>query len=173
MTLATRVVVMNEGEIQQVDTPLNIYNNPANLFVAGFIGTPVMNFFDGRVVKAGNVLKIQLATGDEFDLDWELGALIEKCGYVDKVVVCGIRPEAIRESQSCDNRGSYFLYPSRIEELEILGSDTYIHFKMGSVPIVARESWDRDLAVAQEIVFAFDVSRIHLFDKTNGRIIKG
>ncbi len=169
MTLATRVVVMNQGKVQQIDTPLNIYDKPANLFVAGFIGMPRMNFFDGTVVKEKDEIKIRPESGVAFDC--LMGKRLEELGYLGKKICCGIRPENIREFQSCNQNPFDFMVECPVVGLETLGSDTYIHFSFGESEMIAREMWHREIEVDKPATFVLDTSRLHFFDKGDGNAI--
>ena len=96
MTMGTRIVVMKDGVIQQVDTPQNIYNNPANLFVAGFIGSPQMNFLNGTIESDGDGL-VAVFNGNRIEIPVEKAKVLKADGYVGKEVIFGIRPEHISD----------------------------------------------------------------------------
>ena len=160
MTMGERIVVMNNGIIQQVASPLEIYDNPANRFVAGFIGTPPMNLFEGTLERAGGViffnsssLKIPLPE------KWTTG--IEK--YISKPVVFGIRPEDIGSQQAEELEGAPRI-SACVDVTEPMGSETYLYLKSGSHDFVSRVDAHREVDHGSEISVAILVSRTHLFE---------
>ena len=130
MTLADRIVVMNSGRIEQVGTPLELYHRPANLFVAGFIGSPAMNFLKGCVDKVqGNQVTVSL------DLGLSLTMPVSKAPRAGVEVTVGIRPEHI--VLSAEGRADAFVVKASV--VELLGSDTFIHVRDGEENLVMRQ----------------------------------
>ena len=163
MTLGTRIVVMKEGVVQQVDTPQALYNTPCNLFVAGFIGSPQMNFFDAIPEKVGDsvVLKVD---GAQFPLPAAKGkALIEK-GYIGKTVVAGIRPEDLSDDpEDIERWGESF--KAKINVYELLGAETFLYFDFGGTAMTARVKPTSTARTGDEVTFAVNAEKFHIFDK--------
>lgn len=156
MTMGTRICVMNNGLIQQVDTPREIYNNPANMFVASFIGAPQMNFFDGKVIEEGGKLFAQYETYRR-ELPVEKAAKIKEANMLGKNVVIGCRPEDI-ELDGAEG------FEAEIDVLELLGSETYIYFKAFGKTFIAKEGKHFTKTRGDKIKVAFK-SKMHVFNK--------
>ena len=170
MTLGTKIVVMKDGIVQQVDTPQNLYNYPQNKFVAGFIGSPQMNFIDAQVVKVGsdvvltfgnNAIKVSEARGK---------TLIEN-GYEGKTVVLGIRPEDIHDEQIFLNQSPDTVVDAEIKVYEMLGAEVFLYFSLDQYEITARVNPRTTARPGDTIKVAFDASKIHLFDKETEQVI--
>lgn len=164
MTMGTRIVIMKDGVVQQIDTPQNAYNHPANKFVAGFIGSPQMNILRGRVVDDSRRIKLLLPDGKEFFLPKEKGNLLREQKYMDKEVYMGIRPEYIQpveESIITDTDSSFF---ANIEVVEMMGSETYLYMTICNNQVVARVNAKTQKKVGDEINLKVHGSKIHLFD---------
>ncbi len=169
MTMATRIVVMKDGYIQQVGAPKDIYDNPHNLFVAGFIGTPPMNFLTGRVQEDGYFycenLKIRVP---EPKLK-----LLEAKNYIDKDVVLGIRPEDIHDENIFLETYPDSIIKVNVDVAELLGAETNIHIKVGKFSIVSKVDARADLHMGDEIKLALNMNKCHFFDvETEERIRK-
>ena len=170
MTLGTRIVVMKDGVIQQVDSPEILYNQPNNMFVAGFIGSPQMNFIDAQVVKVGsdvvltfgnNAIKVSEARGK---------ALIEN-GYEGKTIVLGIRPEDIHAEQIFLHQSPATVVDAEIKVYEMLGAEVFLYFSLDQYEITARVNPRTTARPGDTIKVAFDASKIHLFDKETEQVI--
>ena len=170
MTLGTRIVVMKDGVIQQVDSPEILYNQPNNMFVAGFIGSPQMNFIDAQVVKVGsdvvltfgnNAIKVSEARGK---------ALIDN-GYEGKTIVLGIRPEDIHDEQIFLNQSPDTVVDAEIKVYEMLGAEVFLYFSLDQYEITARVNPRTTARPGDTIKVAFDASKIHLFDKETEQVI--
>lgn len=169
MTMGDRIVVMKDGLIQQVDTPDEIYNNPANLFIAGFIGAPSMNFIKGLLKEENG--KIMFITNEIFLIipDFQSKVIRER-GYVGKEVIFGIRPENIQVSESVLPNNSSFL--ANIDVVENMGSVLYIYFSnVGNTEIIARVEKKYQLKSKNTINLKFDMSKFHIFDKETEKAI--
>lgn len=167
MTMADRIVVMKDGVIQQVDTPQNLYNAPINQFVAGFIGSPQMNFIDAKLIKQENQYAIELS-GKVFNLSSEKVKNINLDPYNNETVVCGIRPEHIHESLTCDEKvkNNSFELDAYVEVNELMGAETYLYLSIdGTQTIVARVPSSSKAKVGDKIKISFDVDKFHVFDK--------
>jgi len=158
MTLADRIAIMRNGVIQQLDTPHAVYNHPVNLFVAGFIGSPTMNFLNGKI------------NGSSFAVDnltIPLGAYQFEKGAVDKVDgILGVRPEHIAVGE--DAKKMPFQFDSEIEIVEPMGSDTVAWTKVGGQSVTFRCSSDIPLAPGQKVTIGFDPARGNLFNAESG-----
>ena len=167
MTMGDRICVMRDGVIQQVDTPLNIYDNPANVFVAGFIGTPPTNFFNGRIEQAGDALVFKHpAMNLRLPQSWKLDA------YVGKEVIFGLRPEHIgSELAELDKNAQKIKAP--IDVIEPMGAETYVYLNTGNgTPCVAKVDPHRSLRLGEDIELAILLDKAHVFDKeTDKRIV--
>jgi multiple sugar transport system ATP-binding protein len=162
MTMGTRIVVMKDGIIQQVDTPQHIYDHPANIFVAGFIGSPQMNFIDCKLEeKAGKV--VVLFGDDEVVLPEDTAASLKQKGYIGKEVIMGIRPENIDEADNTSKTGS--VIDANVEVTELMGAETYIYMTKGKASINARVNGTSKTKAGQTIKILLDTSKIHIFDK--------
>ena len=164
MTLGTRIVVMKDGVVQQVDTPQNLYEKPANLFVAGFMGSPQMNFLDATVKVEGDVAKLCFA-GKEIPLPPAKSKKLIDGGYDGKVVTFGIRPEDIYDSQMFIESSPQSVFESTVKVYELLGAEVYLYFDIEEFPITARVNPRTTSRPGDTVKFAMDVEKIHVFDK--------
>ncbi|HVW57573.1 MAG TPA: sn-glycerol-3-phosphate ABC transporter ATP-binding protein UgpC [Rhizobiaceae bacterium] len=162
MTMADRIVVMKSGVIQQVGSPEEVYETPANMFVAGFIGSPAMNFLS--VTREGDALRLE---------DGRKIAAASAPGFsalkrsTSKNVVLGIRPEHFAVVQ-----GDQDALSVRVELVEPLGSDTLIHFPLADTPVIARVSPDLRLKPGDQVALAPANGKPHLFDADTGEVIR-
>ena len=162
MTLADRIVILHKGNIMQAGPPLDVYNNPDNLFVAGFIGSPSMNFMEATVTKDNGRLAIK-GDGFEFTVPEELKALYQKA--VNRKVIAGIRPEHIFDK---DRKGQFpgaETLKGTIEVYEPMGSQVILRAVCGSSQIVAAVDPRTKARAHDSVEFLVDTHRIHLFDK--------
>ena len=164
MTLGTRIVVMKDGVIQQVDTPQNLYNTPCNLFVAGFIGSPQMNFMDAVVNVAGNDVTLSIGNHVLRVPENKKKALIDG-DYNGKTVVVGIRPEDVHDDPDfiAANPGS--VITSKIKVYELLGAEVFLYFDVEGTQMTARVNPRTELRTGDDAKFALDMNKIHIFDK--------
>ena len=165
MTMGSRIVVMKDGFVQQVDSPQNLYDYPTNLFVAGFIGTPQMNFFKVKLVKdSGGVYavfgdnKVKVPQG-------KLKKFISD-SYIGKEVYMGIRPENIHDEEAFLNASPETTIDVSVEIVELMGSETYLYLKTSGKDdnIVARVDPRSTARGGDKIRVAFDATRMHFFD---------
>ena len=164
MTMADRIVLMKDGVIQQVSTPREIYLHPNNQFVAGFMGSPAMNFIDVKVLENSLATKNQ-----SFDLRNDILNDLSEKGYKDKDIILGIRPENIHLQKDIDiTDDRYSLFSVNLTLAEMLGSETLLHFLINDASVIAKintfEKFDRD----QKVDLAIDIDFIHFFDKESG-----
>jgi multiple sugar transport system ATP-binding protein len=163
MTLADRIVVMNGGRIEQVGSPLELYERPANLFVAGFIGSPAMNFLRGRIAsRNGLSAQVKLALGPSVSIG--LAREID----IGAHVTVGLRPEHIR--LAIDDEAPTFTSVAAL--VEMLGSDTFVHLREGDETLILRDSRARRIARGDAVAIILSDNRCHLFDESGRRISK-
>ena len=163
MTLGTRIVVMKDGVIQQVDTPQNLYEKPQNLFVAGFMGSPQMNFLDAVVRINGTAVTLEVA-GQSIPLPPAKAKKLIDGGYNGKTVVMGIRPEDVYDSEMFIETAKC-VFSSTIKVYELLGAEVFLYFDLGEFPMTARVDPRSNARPGDTVRFAFDVEKIHVFDK--------
>ena len=164
MTLGTRIVVMKDGIVQQVDTPQNLYNTPCNQFVAGFIGSPQMNFMDALVNVNGNDVTLKVGEHVLKVPASKRQALIDG-GYNGKTVVLGIRPEDVHDSQAFISNSPDSVIKSKIKVYELLGAEVFLYFDLEGTQMTARVNPRTTLRTGDDAIFALDMEKIHLFDK--------
>ncbi len=169
MTMGTRIVVMKLGYVQQIDTPINLYEKPGNKFVAGFIGTPQMNFFDVKLLRDGSKVTISFTDGKKFDVDFELLSKVDdKYLHGDKEVILGVRPEHL--SVTTKNTG----ISAKVNVVEQLGNESILYGQLGvdddidlkapnqvTVKIPSGTTYE----LGDIVNIAIKPEKIHLFDK--------
>ncbi|ADD03023.1 ABC transporter related protein [Thermoanaerobacter mathranii subsp. mathranii str. A3] len=164
MTMGTRIVVMKDGVIQQVDKPQTIYEYPNNLFVAGFIGSPQMNFIDARLEnKNGKVY----ATFKGFSILVPEGIIkrLKDPSYVGKEIVLGIRPEDLHDEQVFLEAYPEAVVEAKVEVTELMGPETFLYLDVNGVSLTARVD-PRTRAKAGDVIkIGFDINKLHMFDK--------
>ncbi|MEW6752610.1 MAG: sn-glycerol-3-phosphate ABC transporter ATP-binding protein UgpC [Candidatus Latescibacterota bacterium] len=162
MTMGDRIVVMRDGRIQQIDTPLNLYNHPTNQFVAGFIGSPSMNFLHGRVHDNGTGLVF-----DEGQLRIELPAQYREplSGHLGRDVVLGIRPEDIHDPDSVGRGVETAEVEAKVEVVEPMGAEVLLYVTTGKSSFVARVDPQHMPVVDQDVKLAVEVGKAHFFDR--------
>ncbi len=184
MTMATRIVVMKDGLIQQVDTPQNLYDSPCNLFVAGFIGTPQMNFINGTLVKKGEDLYFNFEK-ESIKLPAEKANNPALKDYIDQEVVVGLRPECIHDQPAQLEAFADSTIEAFVEVTELMGAEIYLYLNVGrseegdnkikvvndGTNLIARVSSRSTSRAGDTIKIAFDTSRIHIFDKDTEKCI--
>jgi multiple sugar transport system ATP-binding protein len=158
MTLGQRIVVFNAGEIQQIDTPMNLYTRPANLFVAGFLGSPAMNFFHGTLRRDGDQLTLECANVTLF-----VGAaLAGLAAYAGRQVVAGIRPEDLHPA--ADRLAAPASLQAQLEVIEPVGNEVFLNLSHAGAPIVARTPL-RDLPEPGSVMsLGYAPAAMHFFD---------
>lgn len=155
MTMGSRICVMNQGEIQQVGTPKEIYHKPANIFVAGFVGAPQMNFLTSDVVEKDGKISLEFE-GVTIELIPTNQEVLRSKEYVGKKVALGVRPE-----DSILGNGGLSV---KVEMIEMLGSEAYIHYTIASNPYIAIVPSDVDVTAGDTIEISFEQNKMHLFD---------
>ncbi len=161
MTMGTRIAVINQGVLQQIDTPQNLYDKPANQFVAGFIGSPAMNFFQAKIVKSDGNLVVDT-------VDFQVEIPKEKMGtyfpYEDKDVIFGIRPEDIYNPKFPAIGIEAAIVDCKVDLLELMGAEIFVYLIAGKKDIVARVDPRSKFFLQDQVQVAFDMNNFHIFD---------
>ena len=180
MTMGERIVVMKDGYIQQIDSPLNLYENPVNKFVAGFLGTPQMNFINAKLIMVNGKYTVEFGSEDtktsrgrKFYIEIP-SAKVDADAlnyYVDKEVILGIRPESIHDEEMFISAASTGIIEATVDVTEMLGSETFLYLTCEGIPLSAKVS-PRSTARPQDVVkLALDPNKIHLFDANDEHAI--
>ena len=168
MTMADRIVIMKDGFVQQIGSPKEVYNNPVNVFVGGFIGAPAMNFFDVKIqdgyIISADGLNIKIPDG-------KYSTLKDK-GYEGKEVVFGLRPEDIHAEQLVLDSMPEALVKTEVTVSELLGAETMLYSKLTGHEFVSKVGVNEAYVPGQEIELAFNISKAHFFDKETELVIK-
>jgi len=168
MTMASRIVVMKDGYIQQVGAPKDIYDNPANVFVGGFIGTPAMNFVYGKIDPKGYFI----SEGLKVEVPKAKIELLKEKGYEGKEVIMGIRPEDIHDDNIVLETYPNSQVKFKVDVAELLGAETNIYAKVGNHDVIARVDARADINIGDDITLAFDMNKVHFFDMDSEERIK-
>ena len=171
MTLGTRIVVLKDGIIQQVDTPQNLYNTPNNLFVAGFIGSPQMNLIDAKVIQEGSSVKLDLGSNVVITLPEAKGKKVIDGGYVGKTVVAGVRPEDVHDEELFIASSPDSVFEVQIKVYELLGAEVNLHFDITEAVCTAKVNPRTTARPGDTVKFAMDLSKLHVFDKETEQVI--
>ena len=182
MTMADRIVVMKDGFIQQVDSPTNLYNKPVNVFVAGFIGTPQMNFVESKIIDLENG-QYAVEFGSE-DTKTKKGVKYQViipeaklkgtkiAEYAGKEVIMGIRPECLKDDEEYIAKAETGVIKCKVEITELMGAETYLYINCEDINMTARVAPRTTVISGDEIQIAIDPNRIQIFDKdTEGTIV--
>ncbi len=161
MTMADRIVILKDGVLQQFDTPFNVYHNPSNKFVAGFIGSPPMNFLEAKIVKKGNELWVE---GEGFSVIVPPSKEKPLTPYIDKNVIFGIRPEDIYDKIYSKDATEKNTVTAKAEVIEPIGNESYLHCRIGGTLITARVDYRTTVTVNQSMDLVFDINRFKIFD---------
>ena len=170
MTLGTRIVVMSAGVVQQVDTPQALYETPNNLFVAGFIGSPQMNFLDAVCTVKGD--KVELDLGESvITLSGDKAKKLIDGGYDGKTVIMGIRPEDVYDDEESIAANPDTVIESTVRVYELLGAEVYLYFDYAGANFTARVKPSTTARTGDHIKIALELSKIHVFDKETEQTI--
>ncbi|MBR5479194.1 MAG: sn-glycerol-3-phosphate ABC transporter ATP-binding protein UgpC [Clostridia bacterium] len=170
MTMGTRIVVMKDGFVQQIAAPTVLYDTPANLFVATFIGSPNMNTFEATVLDEGGVTYLQFGN-TKIALPESKGRKPEVLAYAGKEVIVGARPEAIHDEDMFLSQFPDAITEAKVDVVEMMGHETYLYLTCEGVSLIARVS-PRDYSKPGDVIkVAFDTNKIHLFDKETEKTI--
>ena len=174
MTMGTRIVVMKDGLIQQVDTPQTLYLYPCNLFVAGFIGSPQMNFIESKLLKEGDDFYVEFGSEDtktragvkyKIKLPAEKNAKGALDAYVDKELIMGIRPEDVHNEADLIEKYPDGIVEADVEVTELMGAETYLYMNCEGQAINARVAPTNTAKPGDKIKITIEPGKIHLFDK--------
>jgi len=164
MTLGTRIVVLKDGIIQQVDSPTNLYHKPCNLFVATFIGSPQMNVIEAQAVKEGNTVYLTFGENKVALNDAKGKALVDG-GYIGKDVLMGIRPEDVHDEEMFLANSPESIITADVEVTEMLGAEVFLYLSVAGSPATARVDPRSKAKAGDKIKVALDTNQIHIFDK--------
>lgn len=167
MTLGDRIVVMDKGKIMQVGTPQKIHDEPANIFVAGFIGTPQMNFFPARCEIVSGRIRLNIG-GRYIDIPGGKQARIAEAGFQDREVTLGIRPEAIYDTPEMAARYPGDVLDFTVRNYEMTGSDVYLYFMIDGQEVCARADTGTVSRADSTVSFTFNPDKLHIFDPETG-----
>ncbi|MBM4149510.1 MAG: sn-glycerol-3-phosphate ABC transporter ATP-binding protein UgpC [Lentisphaerae bacterium] len=161
MTMGERIVVMKDGVVQQVDSPVRMYDRPANRFVAGFIGTPQMNFFNARIRAEGGSLVVEGPGDSRLPVPETQRAALAT--YRDKPVILGLRPEDIG-SAAAEQLANAPRIRAKVEIIEPMGAESYVHFNIGGTPFISRVDAHVTFQIGQVAELAVFIGKAHFFD---------
>lgn len=169
MTMASRIAVINKGLLQQIDTPQKLYDHPNNIFVAGFIGSPSMNFFKGKLVRADGKL---IVDGGSFRVEVPPERVDTFTRFVDKPVILGIRPEDIQDPNFLPPG----IYPQNVDVTvdvtELMGNEIFLYLTSGEHSFVARVDPRTTVRMGEKTTLAFNMHNMHLFDPDTEQTIR-
>ncbi len=164
MTMGTRIVVMKDGLIQQIDSPQFIYDHPVNMFVAGFLGSPGMNFLEVLIIEQNGCIFAKLAEA-LLPVPTAGGQTLKEQGYLDRKVVLGIRAEHLCGSGDSLDRHPECVLRGRLEFSELRGAETYHYVRITGREVVVRVSPELRAETGQEVRVGFNMSKAHFFDQ--------
>jgi multiple sugar transport system ATP-binding protein len=167
MTMADRIVLLREGRIEQAGAPLDLFERPATRYVAGFLGSPSMNFIDARLVAEGGGLAVRLDDGALLPLPTSRAAKFG--GGHDRAIVLGVRPEHM--SRAADPRPGLARFRATIELLQPTGSRTYATFKLGGTEVVAELQAHDVTEIHQKVELSMDMNRVVLIDPDSDKVL--
>ncbi len=173
MTMGDRIVCMKDGVVQQVDTPQNLYERPANKFVAGFLGSPQMNFIDAVLKEEFGQYIVEFGSEDSRSQKGNKYQIIipeakvndELANYVNKEVILGVRPESIHDEEMYISSATTGVIDATVEITEMMGAEIFLYLECEGIPLTARVSPRSTARISDVIKVAIDPNRIHLFDK--------
>ncbi len=168
MTMGDRIVVMDNGIIQQVDPPVTVYEKPTNRFVAGFIGSPAMNFIEGRVVAQDDSLVFDAGV---FSIPLTNGIRERLTGFSGEEMTLGVRPEWLFSGTNLDTAKNPARITAKVDLVEPMGSETYLYLSVGDSSIVARVDPHVLPEIGDEIAIGIDMARVHFFDTSGATVI--
>ena len=176
MTMGDRIVCMKDGFVQQIDTPQNLYENPVNKFVAGFLGSPQMNFIDAELKEEYGQFIVEFGAsngrGNRYQIIVPESKVNEDLGsYVGKEIILGVRPESIHDEEMYLSNASTGIIDANVEITEMMGAETYLYLLCEGIPLTARVSPRSTARPGDDIKVAIDPNRIHIFDKETEKAI--
>jgi len=169
MTMGTRIAVMKDGLLQQIDTPQTLYDRPGNIFVAGFIGSPAMNFFDVRLASSDGKLTID---GGSFRLEVPPDRVKALQPYTGKELVLGLRPENLHDPEFVPPGILAARIPSEVDVTELMGNEVILYLLTGGKQFIARVDPRTRARVGNKVDMITDMSNFHIFDKATEQAIR-
>lgn len=169
MTMGDRIVVMKDAVIQQIGTPMQIYEMPSNVFVAGFVGSPSMNFVEARIARDDEGLSIDAT---HFKVRIPEGCCPVCYELVGREVIFGIRPEHIQDRMYCIDPVSDNCFSAQVDFVEPMGSEMILHLSIGEISMVGKVSPKTSARQGSVIGVHIDMDRVHIFDRETGRVIQ-
>ena len=170
MTLGTRIVVMKDGVIMQVDSPKKLYDEPDNLFVAGFIGSPQMNFLDATVKVKGNDVFLNFL-GKDYKMNAAKAKALKDGGYDGKTVVFGIRPDDMDDYPEFVEKNAGNTIDAECTGYELLGSEVLLYYTADGITMTAKVDAGTPARYGDKVTVAFDINKAHVFDKETEQVI--
>lgn len=164
MTMGTRIVVMKDGIVQQVAAPQEIYNNPANIFVAGFIGSPQMNFMEGTFSEESGKYYANFQK-EKVEIPAEKGRVLKEKGYAGKTVIFGVRPEHLDDNRELVEANPNTCIKINVEVTELMGAESYIYSTCGTQNMTIRVNGSTVLENGDNAKVYMDTTQLHVFDK--------
>jgi multiple sugar transport system ATP-binding protein len=169
MTMGDRIVVMNNGVVQQTDTPLKLYNEPVNLFVAGFLGSPPMNFINGTLQQDGDALLFSEIQGGTIQVRLSARERPAALDLLGKPLLLGIRPEDIELAQFSGSEEVTGSFPAIVDIVEPMGAETNLYLQTGAHTVVCRSQKAMEHREAgRRLQFEMNLKKVHLFDPSSG-----
>jgi multiple sugar transport system ATP-binding protein len=163
MTMASRIAVIKGGRLQQIDTPQRLYDDPVNVFVAGFIGSPAMNFFNAKLARADGGL---VAEADGFQLPIPSGRTPAYGPYLGKPVIIGIRPEDVHDPSFVPARITPASVEAKVDVSEMMGNEVFVYLTVGKSALVGRVDPRTGFKPGEKAQVSFNMDHMHLFDAT-------
>ncbi|WDV47372.1 sn-glycerol-3-phosphate ABC transporter ATP-binding protein UgpC [Clostridiaceae bacterium M8S5] len=157
MTMGTRIVVMKDGVVQQIDDPQTIYRHPANKFVGSFIGSPQMNFIDSKIIEANGKLYYEIKN-KKIEIEEDRAKILRDKLYIDKIVTLGLRPDAIEVRDKNDSLEAV------VDVTEMLGSEMYLYLDFDGNNVTVKVDPSYKVEIGKKINFGFKAKKVHLFD---------
>ena len=172
MTLASQVAIMKDGIIQQVAHPLDLYNTPANKFVAGFIGSPPMNFMTVKVKAENNGVQVMMGQNGNSGVLTALNGMKDKlAAYNGKEIVMGVRPEDIYDKIYYQGDGTGRSISTKVDLVEPMGAEKYLYLSTEGSNVVARVHPNNEAHVNQQIDVVFNMEKVKFFDVQTEKVI--
>jgi len=169
MTMGTRIAVMRDGILQQVDSPQALYDRPGNIFVAGFIGSPAMNFFDVKLVSSDDKLIID---GGSFHLEVPPDRVAPLRAHVGRELILGLRPENLHDPEFTPPGVTAGRIPAEVDVTELMGNEVILYLLTGGKQFIARVDPRTRARVGNKIEIIADMARFHIFDKQTEQAIR-
>jgi len=168
MTMATRIAVMSDGVLQQIASPQDLYDHPDNMFVAGFIGSPSMNFCDAKLVQSNGDL---IMDADDFNVTVPAEHQSKYRDHVNNTIVFGIRPEDLHDPHFVPPGVNQSVIEATVDVVEMMGNEIFVYLKVGPQNIIARVDPRTNFRVGDSIQVAINMDNMHLFDKESEKAV--